>query len=103
MFLQICKTGGVVGFNQCDDFVGIKPDLNTACDHFLHFMDLDPDGKHIALGGDLDGCDVLPDGFSGVESYPALARQLNLRGLSEDNIYDIFWNNSLGVMKRCCI
>ena len=103
MFLQIRKTGGVVGFNQCDEFVGTKPDLNSACDHFLHFMELDPEGKHIALGADLDGCDVLPEGFNGVESYPDLARQLSLRGLSEENLYDIFWNNSLGVMKRCCI
>ena len=103
MFLQICRTGGVVGFNQCDDFVGVNPDLNTACDHFLHFMELDPDGKHTALGADLDGCDVLPAGFTGIESYPDLAERLNLRGLSEENIYDIFWNNSLGVMKRCCI
>ena len=103
MFLQICKTGGVVGFNQCDDFVGVNPDLNTACDHFLHLMGMDPDGKHIALGADLDGCDVLPDGFTGIESYPDLAQQLRVRGLSEDNIYDIFWNNALGVMKRCCI
>ena len=103
MFLQICKTGGVVGFNQCDDFVGVNPDLNTACDHFLHFMELDPDGKHIALGADLDGCDVLPAGFTGIESYPDLAEQLKICGLSEDNIYDIFWNNALGVMKRCCI
>ncbi len=103
MFSQICKTGGVVGFNQCDAFVGVNPDLNTACDHFLHFLELDPDGKHIALGADLDGCDVLPAGFTGIESYPDLAQRLSLRGLSEDNIYDIFWNNALGVMKRCCI
>ena len=77
--------------------------MNTACDHFLHFMELDPDGKHTALGADLDGCDVLPSGFTGIESYPDLAQQLRIRGLSEENLYDIFWNNALGVMKRCCI
>ena len=103
MFLEICRTGGVAGFNQCDDFVGVKPDLNTICDHFIHFMQLDPDGKHIALGADLDGCDVLPQGFTGVESYPVMADRLRARGLSEDNLYDIYWNNALGVMKRCCI
>ena len=103
MFLEICKTGGVAGFNQYDAFVGEAPDLNTACDHFLHFMELDPEGKHIALGGDLDGCDALPKGFEGVQSYPDLADALLLRGLSEDNLYDIYWNNALGVMKRCCI
>ena len=103
MFLEICKTGGVAGFNQYDAFVGENADLNKACDHFLHFMELDPEGKHIALGGDLDGCESLPKGFSGLESYPDLADMLLVRGLSEDNLYDIYWNNALGVMKRCCI
>ena len=103
MFLEICKTGGVAGFNQYDAFVGENADLNKACDHFLHFMELDPEGKHIALGGDLDGCESLPKGFSGVESYPDLADMLLVRGLSEDNLYDIYWNNALGVMRRCCI
>lgn len=103
MFMAICRTGGVAGFNQCADFVGSDPDLQISSDHFLHFMELDPDGKHIALGGDLDGCDVLPKGFSGIDSYPDLADCLRSRGLSDDNLYDIYWNNALGVMKRCCI
>ena len=103
MFLEICKTGGVAGFNLCDGFVGTMPDLNTCCDHFLHFMELDPEGKHIALGGDLDGVDVLPSGFVGIDSYPDLADCLHGRGLSQQNLYDIYWNNALGVMKRCCI
>lgn len=103
MFLEICKTGGVAGFNQYDAFVGEQPDLNTACVHFLHFMELDPDGKHIALGGDLDGCESMSKGFSGVESYPALAERLRMHGLSEANLYDIYWNNALGVMRQCCI
>ena len=103
MFMEICKTGGVAGFNQYDAFVGENADLNKACDHFLHFMELDPEGKHIALGGDLDGCESLPKGFSGLESYPDLADMLLVRGLSEDNLYDIYWNNALGVMRRCCI
>lgn len=103
MFRAICNTGGVAGFNQYDAFVGEKPDLQTACSHFLHFMELDPDGKHIALGGDLDGCDGMSAGFDGVQSYPALADQLHSCGLSEKNLYDIYWNNALGVMKRCCI
>ena len=103
MFLEICKTGGVAGFNQCDDFIGVHPDLDTVCDHFLRFLELDPDGKHIALGGDLDGCDVLPNGFDGVDSYPVMADRLLARGLSEKNIDDIYWKNALGVMRRCCI
>lgn len=103
MFRAICETGGVAGFNQYVEFVGESCDLDTACDHFLHFMELDPDGKHIALGGDLDGCEALPKGFDGVQDYPKLANRLLERGLSETNLHDIFWNNALGVMRKCCM
>ena len=99
MFRAIMETGGIAGFNQCNVFVGENADLNTSCDHFIHFMELDPDGKHIALGGDLDGCDEMPEGFDGVQSYPAMAKQLLSRGLTEDILMNVFWNNALGVMK----
>jgi microsomal dipeptidase-like Zn-dependent dipeptidase len=69
----------------------------------LHFLELDPDGMHIALGGDLDGCDELPVGFDGVQSYPAMARRLLERGVDEKLLMNIYWNNALGVMDKCCI
>ena len=87
--------------NQYTEFIGENATLDTACDHIFHFLDLDPSGKHIALGGDLDGCDTLPTGFAGVQDYPALACRLQERGLSDETIMDIFWNNALGVMDRC--
>ena len=98
MFRAICETQGVAGYNTCREFTGEPSDLDTICDHILHFMELDPDGKHIALGGDLDGVDAMPDGFEGVQSYPALARKLLDRGLTEENVMDIFWNNAIRVL-----
>ena len=102
MFRAICETGGVAGFNQCAPFVGANPDLDTVCDHILHFLELDPEGGHIALGGDLDGCDELPAGFSGVEAYPAMAQKLLDRGAGENIVRKIYWENALGVMDLCC-
>ncbi len=102
MFRAIMETGGVAGFNQCVPFVGENPDLDTICDHFLHFLELDPAGEHIALGGDLDGCDELPAGFEGVQSYPAMARRLRERGVDDALLEKIYWNNALGVMEKCC-
>ena len=101
MFRAIVETGGVAGYNACAEFTGENPTVDTICDHIFHFMELDPSGKHIALGGDLDGVTNLPAGFEGVQSWPVLAERLMARGLSEETVMDIYWNNVLGVMKRC--
>ncbi len=101
MFLEICRTGGTAGLNQYVQFLGERADLDTACDHIFHFMELDPDGNHISLGGDLDGCEELPEGFAGVQDYPKLAARLLQRGLDDKTIRKIFWSNALGIMNNC--
>lgn len=98
MFLEIVRTGGVAGLNLYTDFVGENADIDMCCDHVFHFMELDPSGRHIALGGDLDGCETLPKGFDGIQDYPKLSARLLERGLDEQTIRNIFWNNALGVM-----
>ena len=103
MFLEICKTGGVAGINLYTDFLGTDATLDTVCAHILHFLELDPSGKHVALGGDLDGCDTLPAGYDGIQSYPVLAQKLLSLGVDPATIADIYWNNAIGVIKKCCI
>ena len=99
MFRAICETGGVAGYNACDEFTGANPTVDTICDHIFRFLELDPDGKHVALGGDLDGVSKMPEGFDGVQSWPVLAKRLLHRGLDENQVRDIFWNNGFGVME----
>ena len=103
MFRAICQTGGVAGLNLYDGFIGEQSTIDMACDHVLHFLELDPDGSHIALGGDLDGCDPLPADFAGVQDYPKLAQRLLERGLDEKTVMNLFWNNALGVIDKCCM
>jgi membrane dipeptidase len=102
MFKAICSTGGVAGINLYPDFLGQSADIDTVCDHVFHFLELDPQGEHISLGGDLDGIDCLPAGFAGVEDYPKVSDRLLARGLSETVVMNIFWNNALGVFRKCC-
>ncbi|MBQ4642331.1 MAG: membrane dipeptidase [Oscillospiraceae bacterium] len=101
MYRAICDTGGTVGINLYTAFLGDSADLNTVCDHILHFLELVPEEGHISLGGDLDGCDDLPIGFSGVQDYDKLADQLLLRGIDPKTVSNIFWNNAIEVMRKC--
>lgn len=101
MFRAICQVDGVAGINQYAEFLGTDPDLDTVCRHIEHFLELDPSGKHIALGGDLDGCDTLATGFDGIQSYPALAARLMERGVSAEIVENIYWNNAMGVIEKC--
>ncbi len=101
MYRAICETGGTAGINLCPPFLAAQnANVDHACDHILRMLELDPTGEHISLGGDLDGCDALPDGFVGVQSYNALAQRLLERGLDEKTIRNIYWNNTMGVMDR---
>ena len=100
MFSAICQSGGVAGLNLYASFLGENPTLDTACDHILHWLELDPEGEHIAFGGDLDGCDRLPEGFTGIDSYAALQQRLLQRGVSEQILEKICWKNGIGVMKH---
>lgn len=100
MFKAICSTNGTVGINLYKDFLGSDPDLDTVCDHIFHFLELDPTAKHISLGGDLDGIDAMPKGFSGLQDYEKIANRLLERGLDEKTVLDIFWNNAIDVLKR---
>ena len=102
MFKAIVETDGVAGLNLYAGFIHEEAtaSLDHACDHIFHFLDLDPTGRHIALGGDLDGCNPLVQDFEGVQGYPRLAQRLLERGLDEKTVMDIYWNNAIGVMER---
>lgn len=97
MFKAICQTGGVAGINFYQPFVGGKT-MDDLIRHIDHFMALGGE-KHIALGGDLDGCDALAGGMRGVEDIPLLWDALKAHGYDESTLEDIFYNNLLRVLE----
>lgn len=102
-FKAICASDGVAGINLYTEFLGNDPvTVETICDHVIHWMDLGG-AKNIALGGDLDGCETLPVGFNGVDGWPLVAVALAKRGLSNNEIEDIFWNNAMRMWSKCCM
>ena len=102
MYAAICETGGVVGLNLYTGFLGQgQVDFETVWHHLDHFLQLAGDDRHVVLGADLDGCDSLPDGFTGVASYPALAAYLADRGLGEETLRRLYFENLMGVYRQC--
>jgi len=92
-FQALCRSGGVAGLNLYADFLSNGP--CTICDavrHIEHFLALGG-AKHIALGGDLDGCDRLPAGIRGVQDLCRIGEELSRLGYSDDLIHDLFYNN----------
>lgn len=102
-FRALCALGGTAGINLYGAFLSdAAATLDDVCRHIDHFYELGGAG-HVALGGDLDGCDALPLGFTGVQDYEKLAAALRARGYSELTIQEIFSNSLLKVVKQCSI
>lgn len=98
MFRAICRTGGVAGINLYTHFTGGSGSMDTLLRHIDHFMDLGG-AKHIALGGDLDGCESLAGGIKGVQDIPLLWAALRAHGYDDATLEDIFYNNLLRVLE----
>ena len=90
-FRAIRDSGGVVGLNLYLHFVG-KPTMDALVAHVEHFLALDGE-KTLCLGGDLDGCEALAAGMTGMQDVPKLYEALKARGYSDALLEDIFWNN----------
>ena len=90
-FRAIRDSGGVVGLNLYLHFVG-KPTMDALVAHVEHLLALDGE-KTLSLGGDLDGCEALAAGMTGMQDVPKLYEALKARGYSDALLEDIFWNN----------
>lgn len=96
MFRAIRDSGGAVGFNMCNEFVGGACAMEDMVRHVDHFMALGGE-KTLALGGDWDGC-TLSGGWTGVQDLPGLWNALADRGYDRKTLEDIFYLNWLRVL-----
>ena len=60
-----------------------------------------PGEGHLALGADLDGCSVLPEGFAALNDYETLGRYLADAGYPDETIQNLFCNSLMKVVKTC--
>lgn len=101
-FRAICDLGGTVGLNLYGPFLTREktPTLDDLRRHLDHFLALGGEG-HLALGADLDGCEILPEGFAAVDDYNALGDYLVKTGYSDETIQNLFCNSLRKVVTTC--
>lgn len=101
-FDVIMKYHGVVGLNAYARFLGSdEVTVDTVIAHLEHFLARGGE-RTVALGGDWDGCDKLPQGFTGVWSWAALYEALLQRNYRESLVQDLFYNNFMRTVNRVC-
>lgn len=97
-FRAIAQSGGVVGLNLYANFIGEGADISMLVGHIEHFLALGGENA-LGLGGDLDGCDILCGGISGVQDVPLLYAALEARGYEKTLLQKLFWGNWLRVIR----
>ena len=73
--------------------------LAQVADHIEHIARV-AGHDHVGIGSDFDGVGDLPDGLGGVETYPALLKELMRRGWSDAHIARLAGGNVLRVMEE---
>lgn len=71
--------------------------LSQVADHIDHIAKV-AGVDHVGIGSDFDGVGSLPQGLSGVQTYPALLAELMRRGWSDADVAKLAGENVLRVM-----
>lgn len=72
--------------------------IGQVADHIEHIVKV-AGVDHVGIGSDFDGVGDLPEGLSGVETYPALLAELMRRGWSDADVAKLVGGNVLRVME----
>lgn len=102
VLIRVKETDGVVMVNFYPAFISPHPEnatIDTVVEHIMHIANVTGSYRHIGLGGDFDGIDMVPKGLEDVSKYPDLFVKLAERGLSITELADIAGRNVLRVWK----
>lgn len=89
-FTEICRRGGLVGLNLCEDQLG-GLSFEQIERHLDHFLCLGGEGT-LAFGCDLDGT-RLPADWAGIAVMPRLYEHLCRKNYEEDLLERVFFSN----------
>lgn len=93
----LAQTGGVVGLNFYPPFLGGAGGFDALRAHLEHLLALCGE-RHVCMGGDLDGCDVLARGISDIRGYSAFYDELRAHGYGEALLDRLFYTNLMELL-----
>lgn len=82
-------------------FLGERADVDTVVAHLEHWLELGGE-QNVCLGGDLDGCSLLPEGIKGIQDLDRLWERLLQRNYSEALLRALFFENLMRVVSEVC-
>ena len=90
----LSERGGLIGLNFCKSFLGDEGDdgFEAAYRHLYHMLELGAENT-LAIGSDFDGCEINPE-LCGVDKMPAFEAFLRSKGLGDNLIDKIFFENA---------
>lgn len=98
MFRAIVQTGGIVGINFYQAFVGGDAhSFDTLLRHVDHFLELGGENT-LCFGGDMDGCEKLCGGMRGLQSIPTLYETFRRHGYDSALLDKLFFQNWLHML-----
>lgn len=95
---EIADTGGVIGVNFSESFLGEGGGLNKIVEHIKYISSL-VGTEFVSIGSDFDGAKT-PNEIKGPEDYFKLRERLEKNGFSNSDLEKIFFNNILRVIKK---
>ncbi|EEB06501.1 dipeptidyl peptidase [Schizosaccharomyces japonicus yFS275] len=100
---RIPEKDGIVMVNFYPRFISPDPlnaTLETVVEHIMHIAKVTGSYKHIGVGADFDGIEIVPKGLEDVSKYPDLFIRLAEKGLSIPDLMGIAGHNLLRVWHK---
>ena len=96
----LSERGGLIGLNFCRSFLGDEGDdgFEAAYRHLYHMLELGVENS-LAIGSDFDGCEINPE-LCGIDKMPAFEAFLRTKGLDENMLDKIFFENANNFFKN---
>jgi membrane dipeptidase len=99
----LADAGGIIGINFYKKFLRKKDwrkaGITDVADHIMHLCEV-AGPQAVALGADYDGISHPAQGLENVAKLPALTKELLSRGVSKEQVKDIWYNNAVNYFKK---